>query len=581
MKRFVALTVAALMLFGTASGCAKTKSSNATPITACVGSEPKSIDPAINQAVDGSDYIVHLFEGLYKTNKNNQIVPGIAQSADVSKDGLTWTLHLRTDAKWSDGKPVTAGDFVYSWQRAVNPATASAYAYQLDYIKNAHAINIQAVDKSGNPEKVKVGADGKPVEDTNGNPIPDANGKYVSANADGTPTWLDDLGIKAKDDHTLVVTLEAPCSYITQIFAFPTLYPVRKDVVEKNPDTWATDPKTLVCDGPYTITSWTHSSKIVMKKSDTYYDKSDIVANEIDWILMDDDNATLTAFKNHKILLADSMPPEEIPALVKSGECKIYGNLGTYYYDFNTKQKPFDNVNVRKAFTLAFDRQYLCTDIAKAGQQPAGAFVPSDIPDAAVGSDFRKIGGNFYNPTTAGYKANIAEAQKLLADAGYPGGKGFPTVELKYNTNAAHQAIAEYLQSEWQKNLGIKVSIVNEEWAVLQADRNKGNFQLARDAWLGDYVDPMTFIDLFTSTSGNNSTGWKNAQYDALVSDAMKNTNQATRMKDMHSAEKILMTDYPVCPVYYYTDPDLVSPKLQGYVHSALGYKYLMWASVK
>jgi oligopeptide transport system substrate-binding protein len=585
MKKFLALALAACTAVCVMSGCqAKGTTSTAAsgkPVTACVGSEPKSIDPAINQAVDGATYIIHTFEGLTATNKNNQIGPGVAEKWETSSDGLTWTFHLRTDAKWSDGKAVTAGDFVYAWQRAVDPSTASTYAYQLYYIKNAEAINSQAVDANGKPEKVKFGTDGKPVQDAKGNYTADANGKYISAKDDGTALWLDDLGIKAKDDHTVVVTLEAPCAYFTQIAAFPTLFPVRKDVIEKNPDKWATDPKTFIGNGPYVISSWTHNSKIVMTKNANYWNKKSIVSNEIDWFLMDDDNSTLAAYKNGQILLADSMPTDEIAALEKSGDCKVYGNLGTYYLDFNTTKAPFNNVKVREAFNLAYDREYLVKNVAKGGQKPATGFVPIGISDAAAGSDFRAVGKDYYKGDTASYKANIEKAKQLLSEAGYPGGKGFPTVEYKYNTNAGHKAIAEYLQNEWQTNLGVHVTLQNEEWAVLQTDRNNKNYQISRDGWLGDYVDPMTFVDLFTSKSGNNATGFANAEFDKLVSDAKKTSDQKARMTDMHKAEDLLMENMPISPVYFYTDPDLVSPKLQGYVHSALGFKFLMWASVK
>jgi len=585
MKKFLAVALAACSLVGIMTGCQSKgttgSSASGKPITACVGSEPKSIDPAINQAVDGATYIIHTFEGLTATNKDNQIGPGVAEKWETSSDGLTWTFHLRSDAKWSDGKAVTAGDFVYAWQRAVDPSTASTYAYQLYYIKNAEAINSQAVGSDGKPEKVKFGTDGKPVKDAKDNYTADANGKYVSAKDDGTALWLDDLGVKAKDDHTLVVTLEAPCAYFTQIAAFPTLFPVRKDVISKNPDKWATDPATFIGNGPYVISSWTHNSKIVMTKNKNYWNAKNIVSNEIDWLLMDDDNSTLAAYKNGQILLADSMPTDEIAALEKSGDCKIYGNLGTYYLDFNTTKAPFNNLKVREAFNLAYDREYLCKNVAKAGQKSATGFVPIGISDAAAGSDFRTVGKDYYKGDTASYKENVAKAKQLLSEAGYPDGKGFPTVEYKYNTSAGHKAIAEYLQNEWQTNLGVHVNLQNEEWAVLQTDRNNKNYQIARDGWLGDYVDPMTFIDLFTSKSGNNATGFANADFDKLVSDAKKTSDQKTRMTDMHKAEDLLMQNMPISPVYFYTDPDLVSPKLQGYVHSALGFKYLMWASVK
>ncbi|MEG6571721.1 peptide ABC transporter substrate-binding protein [[Clostridium] cellulosi] len=580
IRRIISLALASAMIVGVLTGCKSQGSTNPaeTPIRVCVGSEPKSIDPAINQAVDGSIYIVHAFEGLTKYDKNAKIVPGVAKSWDISDDQLTYTFHLREDAKWSDGKPVTANDFVYAWQRAVNPSTASAYAYQLYYIKNAEAINSQAIDESGNPQKVKFDKDGNPVQDKDGNYVADPNGKYISAKDDGSPIWLDDLGVKATDDHTLVVTLEAPCIYFLDIVGFPALYPVRKDIVEKDPDGWANDPKTYIGNGPYILKSWEHNSKMVFVKNPNYYDAKNIVGAELDFTLMDDTNSILAAFKNGELDLADSYPTNELANLQASGDAKIYDQLGIYYYVFNTKKAPFDNPKVREALTLAVDRDYLVKNVAKGGQKPAGSFVPYGILDADGNTDFREKGGEIINISDT--KANIERAKQALAEAGYPDGKGFPTVELKFNTDEGHQKIAEYIQSEWKKNLGINVTLVNEEWSVFINDRNTGNYQVARDGWVADYSDPMTFLDIFTSTSGNNDGKYTNPAYDKLISDAKKTADPKKRMELLHQAEKTVLDDYAVMPIYYYTDPDLVSKNLKGYVHSPMGYKLFMWASI-
>lgn len=584
MKKVISLALAAMMVAGLVSGCKSSTSgtgSNLTPIKVCVGSEPKSLDPAINQAVDGAIYLAEAFEGLTKTDKNNKTVAGIAKSWDISKDGLTYTFHLRTDAKWSDGKAITSGDFVYAWQRAVNPQTASAYAYQLYYIKNAEAINSQYVDKSGKPAKVKMDAKGEPVKDKGGNMVADPNGKYVSTNKDGTPTWLNDLGIKATDDHTLVVTLEAPCAYFLQIAGFTTLDPVRKDIVEANPDKWANDPKTYICDGPYKMKSWDHNSKITFVENPYYYDKANIVGAELDFTLMDNTNSILAAFKNGELDLTEDYPTDELANLVSSGQAKIYDNLGIYYYAFNDKIAPFTDKRVREALTLAVDRSYLVKGVAKGGQKIAGSIVPPGIFDADGKSDFRKSAGELIDVSASSLNSNITKAKQLLADAGFPNGKGFPTVTIKYNTNEGHQKIAEYIQSQWKKNLGITVNIANEEWSVFINDRNNGNYQIARDGWNADYADPMTFLDIFTTTSGNNDSKYSNKEYDKLIADAKNSGDQKVRMSDMHKAEKILMDDYACMPIYYYTNPDLVSPKLQGYVSSPMAYKFLQWASIK
>lgn len=580
-KRVLSLALAVVMLAGVLTGCKASGANGARAIKACVGSEPKSLDPAINQALDGSIYLSHIFEGLTKVDKNDNTVPGVAESWEISDDGLTYTFHLRKDAKWSDGKQVTAADFVYAWQRAVDPSTASPYAYQLYYIANAEAINSQYIGSDGKPAKVKAGADGKPVRDAEGNYTADPNGVYVAAKSDGSPIWLDDLGVKAVDDTTLVVTLAAPCAYFLQIVGFPTLYPVREDIVEANPDGWANDPSTLVGNGPYVMSSWDHNSKIVLTKNDNYYDKDNIVGTELDFMLMDDTNSILAAFKNGELDLAEDFPSNELSTLVSNGEAQVYDNLAVYYYVFNTKKAPFDNPKVREALSLAIDRNYLVESVAKGGQKAAGSMVPYGIKDADGKTDFRDAAGEYIDVSTGATEANIAKAKKALAEAGYPDGKGFPTITIKYNTNEGHQKIAEYIQSEWKNNLGINVTISNEEWSVFIDDRNNGNFDVARDGWTADYADPMTFLDIFTSTSGNNSSFWKNAEYDKLIAAAKATDDQTVRMEALHKAEKFLMDEYPVMPIYYYTNPDLVSKKLDGYVSSSLGYKYLMWASIK
>lgn len=609
MKKILAITIAISLLALTMTSCSGSKnnsSSNAvvtTPISACVGGEPQSLDPAINQSADGATYIVHAFEGLMKVDKTLNVVPGAAESAPtVSSDNLTYTFKIRSTAKWSDGGQLKAGDFVYAWQRAVNPVTASAYAYQLNYIKNAEAINMQFVGTDGKPAKVMLGKDGKIakfkydetaktftkdsagkyIEDPAGQYVADPTGKFVSAKADGTALWLDDLGVKAVNDSTLEVTLEAACPYFNQIVAFPTLFPVRKDIIEKNPDGWSNDPATYIGNGPYVLKEWTHKSKIVFEKNANYYDKATIAAEKLEFMLMDDNNAVYAAYKQGSIQVVQTLfPSEETPALIKSGDCTVFPSNGNYYYAFNTQKAPFNNAKVRKALTLAIDRQYIVDNITKGGQVIAAAFVPSGMLDATAGSDFRKVGGNYFDPSASAYQTNIAAAKKLMEEAGYKDGKGFPKFELKYNTNTAHQKIAEYVIAEWKTNLGIEATLVAEDFPTLLADRNNGKFDVARDAWVGDYNDPMTFLDLATSESGNNDSHFKNTAFDALIKTAKSTTDQTARMKAMHDAEKILMDEMAVMPIYFRTDPVLINKKVSGVVDSPLGYLYLMWASSK
>lgn len=600
MKRLLGLTLTILMLASVLSACKPASTVTGVAITACVGSEPQSLDPAINQSADGATYIVHVFEGLAKVDKNLGYIAGAAALPTVSADGLTYTFKIKKNALWSDDVAVKASDFVYAWQRAVNPATASAYAYQLYYVQNAAEINSQFIDDKGNAAKVKLGADGKPgkfkyddkakafvkdsagkyIEDPAGQMVADPAGKFISAKADGTAIWMDDLGVKATDDSTLVVTLAAPCPYFIQIVAFPTLFPVRKDIVEKNPTDWASNPATYIGNGPYVLSSWTHKSKIVMTKSANYYDIGTIKNDQITFQLMDDNNATYAGYKNGSIQVVQALfPAEETPKLVASGDCKIFPSNAVYYYAFNVKKAPFDNVKVRKALSLSIDRQYIVDSITKGGQVPAGAFVALGMQDAKNGSDFRKIGGNYFDPAAAAVAANIVEAKKLLSEAGYAGGAGFPTFELKYNTSTTHKAIAEYIIAQWKTNLGINATLAAEDFPTLINDRNKGLYSVSRDGWTGDYNDPMTFLDLCTTTSGNNDSHYSNPAFDKLIEQAKTTNDPTKRMKAMHDAEKILMDDMPVMPIYFYTTSVLINKAVTGVVDSPLGYLYLMWTT--
>jgi len=589
MKRIVTIIVAMAMITGAMTSCSQskketsTKTTDSKPIIAVVGDEPKTLDPAINQDAPGATYIVHAFEGLTKVAKDLSIVPGQAEAQPAkSADGLTLTYKIRSDAKWSDGKLVTANDFVYSWQRAVSPVTASPYSYQLYYIKNAEAINTQLVGKDGKPAKAKIDANGKFVKDDKGSYVEDPNGKYVSAKEDGTALWLDDLGVKATDEHTLVVTLGAPCPYFDQITAFPALFPVRKDIVEANPDKWAQDPKTYIGNGPYKLTGWTHSQKIIFTKNSNYYAKDEIVSNEIDFMLMNDNTAALAAFRNGSMNIIQSMiPPEELPNLMKSGDAKVMPQLGCNYVAINCAKAPFNDVRVREAFSLAVDRTYLTESVMRNGALPASAIVPDGIQDATPGSDFRKIGGQYFDVSSKAATDNIKKAKQLLADAGYPNGKDFPEVTYKTNTGGPNVKVAEYLTNAWKENLGITVKIVTEDFAVLIADRNNGDFTMSRDAWSGDYNDPMTFMDLFVTGGGNNDTKYSNPAYDNYIKTAKESGDQKVRMQAMHKAEDLLIKEFGAIPLSFRTDPLLLDKKITGYVDSPLGFLYLMWASVK
>lgn len=493
-----------------------------------VGPDPDTIDPALNSAVDGATMIIHAFEGLYTLDKDGVPIPGQAESVEISADGLTYTFTLRDGLMWSDGTPITAKDFVYSWNRAIAPETAADYAYMFESIKGF--------------------TDGK-------------------------------LDVVATDDKTLVVTLVAATPYFLELTAFPTFSPVREDLVTAAPEAWATAVDTYIGNGPYKISEWVPGSHITMVKNENYWNVAALGPNSIKFVLMEEDVAVLNAYKNGEIIFADTLPNDEIPAWEGSPEYFKEGQLGTYYISFNTTVEPLDNALVREALLLAVDRDFIAVNIGQAGQVPAGAFVPIGLTDADPAKEFRDVGGDYYDPTAAGFAANLEKAKELLAEAGYPNGEGIPTIEYLYNEGTGHQLIGEALQSMWAE-LGINVELVSQEWATFLNSRKNGDYMIARNGWLGDYNDPISFLDMWVTGGGNNDAQWSNAEYDALIAQIKASSDPAERMALMHQAEDIIFAESMLCPIYYYVDVYLMSEKLEGAWSSPLGYKYFMFATV-
>ena len=526
MKK-LALLLSLVLVFGLAiAGCTTPKEPYQVAVN--VGPEPDIIDPALNSAVDGATLLIHAFEGLMSLDENGTPVEGQAESYTVSDDGLTYTFTLRDGLKWSDGEPVVAGDFVYAWKRAADPATAADYGYMFESIAG--------------------------YEDN-------------------------DLQASAPDDKTVVVTVKAVTPYFLELMAFPTFFPVRQDIVEAGPDTWATDPATYIGNGPYKLTEWEHDSYMLYEKNDNYWNVDALGPESIKFILMDDDNAILAAFQNGEILLADSMPNDEIDAWREDPRFHIAGQMGTYYVSYNCENEYLSNPMVREALTLAVDRNYICVQIGQAGQEPAGAYVPTGLTDADPAEQFRTVGGNYYDPTEAGFEANLARAKQLLIDAGYPGGEGLPTFEYLHNVSTGHQLIGEALQDMWAE-IGVNVELVSQEWNTFLNTRKNGEYEIARNGWLGDYNDPMTFLDMWITGGGNNDAQWSNTDYDALISQVKASSDREERMRLMHEAEDILFEEWVLCPIYYYVDIYLQSESLQGFYSSPLGYKYFMYSSV-
>lgn len=497
-----------------------------------VGPEPNTIDPTLNTAVDGGTLINHAFEGLMKINDKGEVVNAQAADVKVSDDGLVYTFTLRDDAKWSDGEPVTAENFVYSWRRSVDPATGSDYNYMLDMVANANEIMAGEVDPS-------------------------------------------ELGVRAVDEKTFEVTLAVATSYFLEIAAFPTTYPLREDIISANPDTWATEPDYYIGNGPYILESWEHQSKMIFVQNEQYYDVDKLGPDKIIFNLYEDQNTILAAFKNGEILFGDDLPSEEIEAMTGNG-LEISGQLGTYFLAIQTQQEEFQDARVRQALALAIDRDFIVESVAKGGQQPADTFVPTGLSDANTEEEFHDNAEPWYDLDD--YEGNVAKAQQLLADAGYPNGEGFPSIELMHNPG--HEAIMEAVQNMWAQELGLNVTISTQDWNVFIDTRNAGEYQVARHGWLADYNDPISFLDMWVTGGGNNDAKWSNAEYDALIAEVKSSDDRDARYAAMHKAENILKEEMPVIPIYYYTDLYLLSDKLEGFYVSPLGFKFFMYTSV-
>lgn len=500
-----------------------------------VGPDPETIDPALNSAVDGGNMLLHSFECLLAVDQNGQLAPGQAESWETSEDGLTWTFHLRDGLKWSDGSDLTANDFVYSWKRVCDPMVAAPYAETVLSM-------VEGYDKA--------------IEGD-----------------------LDALQVVATDNNTLVVTLSAPCSYFGSLAAFATLSPVQQATVEANGDAWATKAETYISNGPFYVSDWVPGSYIMMTKNPYYWNADAIKLDGIKWNLIEDSNAAYSAYQTGEVLMIKDVPTEEIPSLKENADFYVDPIIGTYYLSMNIDREPFNNADVRKALSLAIDRDYVANTLMQGTYSPAGNLMGPGWIDTD-GKQFKDNanGGKEYIDTT-NYEADLEEAKQLLADAGYPNGEGFPTITYSTNDVGYHKVVAEYLQQAWAE-LGIDLQVDIVEWASFTPMRRNGDYDVARNGWVGDYSDPSNMLDLFYSTNGNNDGKFNNADYDAAMDLSRTTLDAAERSTALHNAEDVLMEEAGCIPVAYYNDFWLQSDKITGSWHSPYGYWYFMYANI-
>jgi oligopeptide transport system substrate-binding protein len=517
-KKIFTVMLMIIMLLTLAVGCRKSDS-NDQVLRYALEAEPATLDPAKSTAIPESLVELQLFEGLTRLNDKDQPSPGAAEKWEISPDGLKYVFYLRADAKWSNGDPVTANDFEFAWKRALNPDFASENAYMLFPIKNAQAYN----EKKLGPEAV---------------------------------------GIKVLNDHILEITLEKPTAYFLSLAAFHAFYPINQKIVNANSANWATDVTTLVGNGPFKITNWIHNGQIEFAKNDQYWDAAAVKLAKMQWPISDSQPTRLALVENNQADMMVEPPVVDHDRLNQGGLLKIAPYLGTYYYVFNSQKAPFDNPKVRKALSLAINREALVTNVIKGGKKPAYAWVAPGLVNPATGKDFREEGGNYV-------LEDVTLAKKLLAEAGYPDGKGLPPITILFNTGEMHKAVGEAIQEMWKQNLGISVTLTNQESKVFLDSRSQGEFQVARASWIGDYADPMTFMDVFKDPS--NDAKYNNPTYNHLLEEAQSTMDQKIRMQAMHDAEKLLFDDAVILPIYYTTQPYVARPYVKGYFWSVLG----------
>ena len=558
-KRFIvaALAIAGAMALsgcgGSKSGGEGTKSGDTTQtaagkkiLTIQLGPDVESIDPALNSAVDGANYILFAFDNLLKMDKDGKVVSGLAEKYEISDDQLTWTFHLRDGLKWSDGSALTAEDFVYSWQRLVDPNVAAPYAQTVLGMVEGY-------------------------DDAIGRPDADGN-----TTVDPDPTKLK---VEAPDEKTLIVHMAKPTPYFDKLAAFVSLSPVKKDVVEANPDGWSIDPKTYISTGPFKLTGWEPGSYLMFEKNENYWDADSIKLDGIKCLLMQDQNATFSAYESGDALMIKDVPTQEITTLKERTDFHIDPILGTYYLDLNTTLDEFKDPKVREALSLALDRKYISETITSGTYTPASGFVSEGVTDWNGTAWQDNITDKSAYINIDDHAGNLAKAKELLKEAGYENGVGLP--EMVYSTNDAsyHKKIAEYLQQAWGE-LGLKVQVNIVEWKSFTPQRRSGNYQIARDGWVMDYNDPSNILELALTGNGNNNAKYSNPEFDALMSKAATEKDPQTRFGYLHQAEDFIMKDTAMVPLLYYNDFYLQSDKITGSWHSPDGFWHFEYADI-
>jgi oligopeptide transport system substrate-binding protein len=558
MKKKVLSALLALTLVVSGTSVTAFAAEGETNIRACIASEPETLDPNAESSVDGAVYAMHMFEGLMKYSNTENLAAegddgtylmeydyGQAESYEVSEDGLTYTFHLRDDIYWSDGQPVTAGDFEYSWKRLVDPENAFDYGYILDgVVLNATAIQNGEAD-------------------------------------------ADTLGVEATDDKTLVVTLEAECPYFVGLGAFGTLMPLRQDIIEEYGNEW-TDPGNLVSNGAYTLTAWEHDNYIEMTKNENYY--ADTTGpDKITWYLNDSETSMLANYQAGEYDFFYTAPTDQIQSLQESGDLFIADQICTYYLYLNCDNIP--DWRVRAAIALSIDRENIVDNVTQGGQTPATGLVAAGITDSEGTEWTDRVGEPLYDGLAelypdydlSTYSGRCELAEELLAEAVADGYDTSTTITYEYNTSEAHKAIAEAVQSDVSSVLGIDLTLNNSEWQTYTNNLSLGDFGVARLGWSADYDDASTYVELFTNGNSYNYSNWVNDEYTALIAEIKTLPGGEERDAKMEEAEKMLFGEggFAVCPLYFYTQTYCIKDNIKNVGWTPLGYFNFVNATVE
>ncbi|GAA0354999.1 peptide ABC transporter substrate-binding protein [Bacillus horti] len=493
------------------------------------GREPTSLDPPIGFDAASYNLINNFMEGLTRLGADHTPEAGIAEDWDISEDGRVYTFYIRENANWSNGDPVTAHDFEFAWKRFIDPETASPAAFLANLIEGAEGFN----------------------------------------SGEGT---VDDVMVTALDDKTLEVTLTSPQSYFLNVITNPPFFPVHKETVEGN-ENWHAEASTIHSNGPFKLTQWDKDSQIIIEKNEHYWDTNQVKLDQVVWKMVNDSNTSYQMYTSGELHTSD-VPADLSEQLFANGEVNVEDSSGTMFFRFNVTEEPFQNVNIRRAFSMAVDRQQIIDYVIKGQQRAATAFVSYGFTDAQ-GDDFREKGGDLIS-------FNLEEAKQLLeqgmAEEGYT---ALPEITLSYNNTDINHRIAQALQEMLRQNLGVEVNLTSQEGAVFLAAQRALELQFSRSSFIPDFGDPINFLESFITGSSMNRTGWSHAEYDSLIAEAYQEADDARRFELLHRAESILFEESPIIPLYFYNTIYLQADDVKGIVRHPVGYLELKWADME